>query len=301
MNRLLLVLLAGFAVVSCATAASVGPVDAADAPNLLIMGEDADQDTVPRNSRVFKRVVDALSNQLSEQGFDVYDETAVTLGDFSQGRARRSDAEIIDIARSVERPPIDAVLMFGIYATAEELEYTTKINTRVSGRLLQVHTGERLGNFEVKSPESWRAPVNCDRECILETVGEYARILANDLGAVLAEKLSYLASTKDDGSTSLSSTGTSNDGLSTAFTIVFDGFTPEEVINAEEYLVVFQGYEHHRPVQTSQRYAEYWYETSSESARLQRNLNKLVERLGLRARITFSGNTYTLEKISFKE
>ena len=37
---------------------------AVEKPNVLVMGEDADLDTVPRNSRVFKRVLDAGANQL---------------------------------------------------------------------------------------------------------------------------------------------------------------------------------------------------------------------------------------------
>ena len=44
--------------------------------NILIMGEDANPDTVPRGSRVFSQVLDALANELIDEGFDVYDETA---------------------------------------------------------------------------------------------------------------------------------------------------------------------------------------------------------------------------------
>ena len=102
-------------------------------PNLLIMGEDADEDTVPRNSRVFNRVLNALAEQVNEMGFNLYDETAITLDNFAQGRVRRTDAELIDIARSVRQPPIDVVMMFAIYASAEKLSYTTKIRARIDG------------------------------------------------------------------------------------------------------------------------------------------------------------------------
>ena len=90
MRRVILMSAAGLLLISCANVST--PSIAAEKPNIMIMGDDADRDTVPRNSRVFRRVLDALSNQLNEEGFDVYDETAVTLDDFAQGRTRRTDA-----------------------------------------------------------------------------------------------------------------------------------------------------------------------------------------------------------------
>lgn len=84
--------------------------EAVDKPNILIVGDDADVDSVPRHSRIFKRVLDAIAGELHTEGFDVFDEVAITLEDFAQGRSRRSDAEVIDIAKSSSRPPIDIVV-----------------------------------------------------------------------------------------------------------------------------------------------------------------------------------------------
>ena len=151
---------------------------AADRPNILIMGEDADTDSVPRNSQVFDRVLNALSNQLHDVGFDVFDETAITLNNFTQGRVHRSDAELIDIAKSIHRPPIDVVVIFSIYSTSQKNKYTTKIQTRIQGRMLNVQTGQRLGNVELDYPEGWNAPVGCDRDCLLSTVGKHSKIIA---------------------------------------------------------------------------------------------------------------------------
>ena len=72
------------------------PATAANGPNLLIMGEDADKDTIPRGHRAFKRVVAALSSEFIDSGFKVYDEIAITIENFKQGRVRRTNAEIID-------------------------------------------------------------------------------------------------------------------------------------------------------------------------------------------------------------
>jgi hypothetical protein len=126
---------------------------AVDKPNILIMADDADTDTVPRHSRVFKRVLDAIAGELHTEGFDVFDEVAVTLDDFAQDRSRRSDAEVIDIANSVTRPPIDIVVLFSIYASAEELKHTMKVKARISGRLLNTKSGQRLENFRGRFSE----------------------------------------------------------------------------------------------------------------------------------------------------
>ena len=36
-------------------------------PNVLIMGEDWDEDTIPRKSQVFERVIDAVAGQLNKR------------------------------------------------------------------------------------------------------------------------------------------------------------------------------------------------------------------------------------------
>ena len=272
------------------------PAYAGEQPNVLIIGEDADKDTIPRNSPVFRRVLDALSNEISLEGFAVYDEVAITLDDFNQGRARRSDAEIIDIARSVKKPPIDVALIFTIYAHLKETSYTQKIQIRITGRLLNVQSGKRLGNFEVELPRADNVSTNCYRECILESVGKNANLLARDLGAVLAEKLDYVSPAgavnvtvkdRDD-----------KQGMSLEFSLMFEGFNKDDIFRVEEYIAAFKGYKTHRPVSSSLRFAEYWYETESGAARLHRNLRRMLDHMGVRGRLVYSANTFTLQKIA---
>ena len=268
---------------------------AADKPNLLIFNEDSDKDTVPRNNRVSKRVLASITSQLSDQGFDVFDETAVTLDGFTQGRSRRTDAELIDIARTVQRPPIDVAVIYTIYASAKVLPHTTKIKTRIEGRMLNVKTGQRLGNFEVKSPKEWIATdAKCNRECILESIGDAGKILGDDLGAVLYDKLAWMVDPDNDG------VGTGDSGLPNAYTLIFQGFTPDEVLEVEEFMLQFTGYKTHRPVYTSKRRAEFWYETSLASARMNRNMRKMLEHLDMNARVQFSGNTFTVQRITLR-
>jgi hypothetical protein len=265
-------------------------------PNVIIMGEDSDRDSIPRTNRIFKRVMNSLSNQLNDEGFTVLDETTVTLDDFSQTGGRRSDAEILDIARSIHRPPLDIVVIYSMYASADYKGYTTKIRTRITGRMINVRTGRTLDHFEVESPRSWNAPADCQRECIYEVVGKYSRTIANDLGAVLSKKLRHMVRK----SAPYKSGDRKSGGFGQAYSLIFDNFTPSEMQQIEEYLVIFSGYNAHRPTYSSLRRAEYWYESSIKSAKLNRNLNKMLAEINLRAMVTFSDNTYTVKKITFR-
>ena len=290
MKNVLVLLVAGFVLVSC-TSVTTSSL-AAELPNILILGDDSDRDSIARNSRVFKRVVRSISNEISGEGFDVFDETAITLDGFTQGRTRRTDAELIDISRSIQRPPIDVSIIFTIYTRKKSLSYTVKVNSRVEGRLLNVRTGQRLGNFEVESPRSKNVPKGCDRQCLLEVVGSQAKELSEELGAVLTQKLAHIVDTGPSAA---------GGNLPSAYTLVFAGFKMREVDEIEEYLTSFRGYKSHRPIGLTSRKAEYWYKTSSDSARLNRNIRKMVGHLGFEARITFNGDEIKVHKIKLRK
>lgn len=270
----------------------------ADQPNLFVMSEDADDDAVPRTSRVFRRVITAIQNQMVDQGFAVYDETMVTMDDFEQDRSRRSRAEILDIARTVSNPPIDVVTNFLIYASVNEVGYTAKVRVRIEGEILHVKSKKYLGNFESVSPREWNISPKCakSRECVLEEVGEKSRIIGNDVGSVLAEKLAYMVK----GDASKEGNLSSGNQLETAYEIVLDGFSPEDVMAMEEYLIKFTGYQSHRQTYNSNRRAEMWYEGTTTSSRMNRNMNKMLAVLDLRGTVQFSGNKIVVQKISLR-
>jgi hypothetical protein len=176
---------------------------AADGPNILIMGEDAGGDTVPRDSEAFRSVLDALSNQLLDEGFNAVDEGAVTLKSLAKGGGPRSDAQVIDAARSVEDPPIDVAVVFSIDTSVKHAFYNTRVIARIPGRLLNVKTGERLGDFQVQLPKhktdrDWFVLLGCRHECVFELVGKNAEIVAENLGAALAERLTVTSAEKPE-------------------------------------------------------------------------------------------------------
>ena len=85
--------------------------------------------------------------------------------------------------------------------------------------------------------------------------------------------------------------------MSTAYTIVLQGYEGADLQAIEGLLVAFQGYEHHRPIRSADRYSEYWYETCSDRARLERNIRLLTEQLSGQNRMAMDGNRIEVQRI----
>jgi hypothetical protein len=281
------------------------------------MSEDADEDTIPRNSRIFNRVLNAITSEMQAEGFKVFDETAVSMNVTNPGRIRRPDAELITIARRIQDAPIDAIAVFQIYASTQKTSFgdIMDLRVRIPGRLINVQTGQALANYEVAYAAGDLPPLppNCNRECVLEHVGDQARRIGADLGAVLARQLDLIAPARTRsgggggggvaGSSSIAAlSADASDsrecaGLPTAYTLVFRNFDMAEITDIEEYIVSFRGYEHHRPLRVMGTESSYWYETCTEAARLNRNLRIMLEHMGTDARISLVRNRVEIEKI----
>ena len=272
-------------------------VHAANNANILVIGNDANKGSVSRNSPIFTRVIGALANQMHDNNFDVYDETAITLDGFDQDRINRTDAEIINIARSIKRPPIDIAVIFSIYVNTQAQGYSTKVSARIEGRLLNVQTGRRLGNFEIDNTKPWNVPSSCDLDCILENATDNSRLMASDLGAVLAEKLAWMT---DGGNSHLGLDRPGTNQMNAGYNLIFDGFSGENFAKLEEYLVVFSGYDSYRPTEIRYTRTEIWYKSSIGTAKLLRNIKKMLAELNFKATINFIGNTFTVKKITLR-
>ena len=289
---------------------------AAEQPKILVMGEDADDDSVPRHNRIFNRVVAALQSSMQELGFDVFEETPVAMDVTNPKRVRRADSELIAVARAIQSPPIDVVAVFQIFAAAQANPYADikQLQVRIAGRLIQVQSGRNLGNFEVSvGPKGLRPlPPQCNRDCILERVGDEAKIVAKEVGLVLARKLDERAPggtysgvtnpiTQAPAGVEPNITSQKHAGncqaMSTAYTIVLQGYEGADLQAIEGMLSAFQGYEHHRPIRTALGYSEYWYETCSDRARLERNIRLLTEQLAGQNRMAMTGNKIEIQRI----
>ena len=295
--RFELVFCAGLLLAACAPTA---PVDAQSGArlNLLVIGEDANTDTVPRNNQVFDRVLKAIQGKMNETGFKVFDETAVTVDKLKQNRVRRTRAEIVEICRAVKEPPLDVVVIFSIWPHTQRTDIATYVSGRVDGRMLACRTGQFLGDFD-QMFEKIVLPPQCSRNCVLEAVGERMKVIGRDVAQVLAQRLDWLLQDKSDAPSPVVNDSRGGN-LPTQFTLVFDNFTMQDMEVLERYLKVFGGYRLHRQLEASPTHQRIWYETSSGSEKLRLNLYRMLESERIEAAVNFSGNTFKVEKISLR-
>jgi len=263
-------------------------------PNIMIVGEDDDKDTIRRDSRIFKRVLNEISYVLNDEGFDVFDETAVTLGKYVQGRVNRNDAEIIRIAKNQTKPPIDVIVVMKIFANLRRYDSHTQIIARVEGRLLRVQSGQVIGGFEASGPSNWTTShPDCNRQCLLEEVGKKSRDLAREVSSILSRKLQdEVSSTETSGQSS---------SLTNNYELVFENFTPDDIADIERYLTIFSGYRDHRISYSSNRLHELWYSSDIKDAKLNRNLRKMLDHLDIRGTVSFTGNEFKLIKVPVRK
>ncbi|WP_031479449.1 hypothetical protein [Maridesulfovibrio frigidus] len=267
---------------------------ATDLPRVMIVGEDVDKDTIPRDSRVFKRVLNSISNELINRGFDVRDETALTHQTHAQGRIRRNDAELIQIAKDAG---IDVLTIFSIYPNVKSNANSVRVTARVEGRLLSVNDGARMGNFESEPQQYQLVPSPYSRNDVLEAVGKLSKIIGADVGAVLGDRLDQYH--PDGGSSDGGSGGVSSSGRLLEWTLIFDGFNDDDMLDIEDYIVIYTGYDSHRPksnaLNTSSHH-EYWYKSSIDSAHLKRNMVRMLRKMNMKGRVYISGNELKIVK-----
>ncbi|TAN63361.1 MAG: hypothetical protein EPN20_09840 [Magnetospirillum sp.] len=299
------------AVAAVATLMACAPtrmVSAANEPRVLMMTEDFDKDTVPRNSRVNKRVLAALQEEFDQSGIKIYDEAALTLDFGAQGRQRRPDAELIDVARSTRQ--VDVLALYSIYASAEPLDYMTKVRVRISGRMFDVNSGRVLGNFESELPRPSPAPKDCSRECLLESVGKDAKAIAQNLGEALQMKLNHIvggggsgnSEARRDGGGSGGGQAGGAEGYVVEYKVTMDGFSAREMDDLEDLMVQkFRGYRSHRSIDTQSKRRTYIYESASDSTALERNLRRSLDHLSLQGQVQFSNNAYVITKIGLRK
>jgi hypothetical protein len=312
-----------------ASAEPVGP----RGPSIMIVGEDADKDTIPRGNRNFNRILRAVTENLVTRGFKVYDETAITMNILPQGGVRRLLPELLETAK-LAQAPIDVIVVFQIYASVRPLlavRDTFRPVVRVDGRMIRVRGGQDLGGYEfgsdIELPPIPGVCVNGDppRECLLESFGNEARLIGSAVGNALATKLAgYLRADFDPG---LLPPGLPPgpppgvvpggpgpvvvapgpvpvegrpicDGLDgTPYVLRIANFDGPELNRLEEAFTGFACYEHHRIVRSQPGMTDYWYETRADQARLTRNLRFVLEYMNLPGTVSVtSGNMIIVEK-----
>ncbi len=136
----------------------------------------------------------ALNAALIDRGLRVYDETAITARFTDPARQRRNDAYLIEVARAISEPPIDAIIIYEITVNAPLIKGSPlrqrQPSFRIAARVLGVRDGRLFGRAEgapdVRLP---RVAEDCRSICLGDLVGDHAESIAASLAGDLAEDL----------------------------------------------------------------------------------------------------------------
>jgi hypothetical protein len=311
------------AVLAALSLSGLGPAAEAQGRriNALVMTENASEETMSRLVPVYRRVLTQLQENLNTRGIQVYDETASTMRFMAPGQARRSDAEVLSVARAVMREqPVDVVVLFEIVAAVTRDPFQPQIQypqVRMPARVLDLRGNNLVAAFEVNMPRLPALPLQCDATCLFNAVGDDAKLVASELSSAIADKLAAYTgggmgapggavsapiAPRTADNTPAPPAGTAPaaprcDALPGDTTIRFKDFTSDEILEMERNLRMFSCFVDIRPIQTGATFGFFSYRSSAGTSRLDRNLRVMLDYLNLRGQVRFDGREFEVVKV----
>ncbi|MFT6896681.1 MAG: hypothetical protein ACJA13_001084 [Paraglaciecola sp.] len=266
----------------------------AQSVNVMIAVDDSSENAVPADFSSVKRLVTHVAGELSDAGIKVYDETSLGLDDFSFAQGQRNKVSLLDMARSIKQVKLDHVVLLTAQATVQDKGHTTSVATHVVGSVIQVNSGRVEGSF-ADSGRKQNANGDCSLSCLNDTIGQSLVSAAGNIGAIIVSTLPAVKT-----SHTLAKVKKEDDSRQSSqdWVLVFDGFNPQDMLQIEEYLVIFTGYQNMRYLSSRYTYAEIWYTSGINSAKLNRNLKRMFSEINKRAMISQEGNRFAVKKIS---
>lgn len=261
--------------------------------NVIIMVQDTNENSLPRNHQVVKRLINQVSDELTSQGISVYDETAITLDDFNI-KGAKTKAELIDFARSIHQVSLDYVVVLGIDALVKKTNYGQKISTSVYGQTIKVHSGNVMGNFNVAGAKL-NANNECERYCLNNKLSDSLSAASGEVSAEISSDLAIINTSRTVTPKRKRSISISQD-----YALILNGFTAQNMTDIEDYLVMFSGYQGLHLSAVTHSFAEICYQSTIPEAKLNRNLKRMLKELNIRALINQEGNSVTINKITLR-
>ncbi len=314
MKRLLIAALA------TATSLFAAPASA-DLPgvNVLVTQEDWDGDSLPRNNRIQIAVLNTLNQTLHSpayqsqlkkygiSGMDVYDESALTVDFYGADRVRRSDEELISLARTINNPEMDVIVPYTFYARAVTDPYTNivKLQMSLNYRAMSVRDSRWLGGDNLDIDTAGVPFTGCaaglngtaaDPHCVREFVATNGEKLARNAANKLAIQLAGTLGRTLGGSASAGSAGDNNAAISggsngtvqldgcgnipTTFKIEYIGFEPSQMNNIEAQMNTWKCALDTDMTDSDFSQITFSYKTRADKARVMRNIRLMLELMG---------------------
>ena len=295
--------------------------------SVMVLIEDSNQDSIPAGSSVARRVNDAITEQLNQAGYTVYDSTV--LSGTANTRARINTGELLNMARnnatypgSNRRIPIDAAATASVHVSVRDLGYTQDVRVRVTGRAVNVNSGRFLGIYELNDVVgAIRVSNDCVGVCLRERVGGHARDIGQQVGDELAGLLGGNADnmrvaetrqvrshpTETAGSVTRQvrsrSTETAGSVASpiTDYSLRFENIDGQQYLDYEYFLTeLFSGYIDLDLVSSAGTTHEVVYRSRASADRIMRNMVRAAEELDWTATVYQNGSLFTLRRTAMR-
>ncbi|MBA55683.1 MAG: hypothetical protein CMK89_14605 [Pseudomonadales bacterium] len=82
------------------------------------------------------------------------------------------------------------------------------------------------------------------------------------------------------------------------YALVFDGFTPDEMLEMENRVMAFSGYRSHRPVYQGYRRSELWYQSDEPAPDVHRQLAAALTDMGIANLVRLDSEQILVSKIT---
>lgn len=163
-----------------------------------------------------------LVNAMTSADFDVISKESLRLPNcIHEDCASLTDQKIQQIARTSGKE-VNLALLYQIRASEQPGRAVNKWQFYLSGRLLDLESGAHLDGFETEGRFTETA-TDCEGVCFSDWLTKNAGYLAQDLGAVLSEKLDAIP-------------------RRFRYNLHISSFTPTEVVQIDQYLKELPGY-----------------------------------------------------------
>lgn len=281
---------------------------------VLVVAEDEDPRTVRRSHEIFRGVIAELKGVMSRSGFSVLEEEAVSVDLDWEVRDRRPKAELIDLAKLMNRSGdathgVRSLVAVRVGVEVRALAALTRMRVRMSGDIYDIASNRFIDTFE--TVRSFVAPPNCAQEsgCILRLAARRAREVASRVGEVLSGKLArYRAPSPGDAPPPVDEAAAARPGsdpcrgIETPYTVTFRYFGRLEALTIIGVMAdEFPCYKTHRVIRTDQGLRRYAYVTAADAGKIEEWLAILLNDMNFDpdkdVRIAIEGTRITVEKI----
>lgn len=159
MKRYVFAALAALASLSFGASVLPGNAAAEQTVRVIVMAQDGEDGALNRHQRVQKDVLNAfiqvlqapaasdIARKYGLQGFDVYEERAISQAFVPPNATGRTEDEVIATARAIKDPRLDLVVMYAVFAEAVPDPYikgVSRLRGAVRYRVLDLRSGRQI-------------------------------------------------------------------------------------------------------------------------------------------------------------